>query len=752
MANIQKPGKTLWVALAVIIMGMILLRIPPVDGFWTMNIAPILLVLGYVILAPIGLLPRKAPPGSYYDSPEAAGGLRYLHYGAASVFVAAFIVYLITLWPGPGWWDSADYIICCYNLGIPSPPGSFLLELIGRTAATLVPVFSPHTTINLLMALFTAIAAAVVYYITVRIIRSFGNNEPSSNSAAMFAGIMAALTLALTHSVWCKATFANAYTLSLLTGGILIYLVILWWEKADVSGGGNYLLLAAFILGLDLSVHRSNLLLVPFFIVLILIRRPRAFLDWKLWLGSILVFLLGISMQFGLMFRAQLNPEINFGNPDNLTSLWDYVNLRQFDISIFGLDLLERKGPFWSYQVKEMYLRYIGWNFIGLGSDGARVGFSGMYGIPLLFGAIGLIVHFARRFKQALMFFVAFLFASFGAIFYLNVPAGFFREMDRHFVVSFMIIAVWVGIAVYVALYYLPRLLSRSRRYTKIAFAIMVIVAFLILPLNMFRANFHNNDMHDNYTADSFGRNLLESCEPNAILITAGDSDTFTAWYARMIEKIRPDITTINIHLLNTPWYLNTLMTYHPDIPWSLTKDSITALSPRIWDGDSIHVAASGNYEASFSFLPQPSFGEYLIVSDQVVIDIIRTNKWKRPICFSLGFGENVPLGLREYCRLDGLVWRLCPDSISREDVGRLEENIWKYDYRGYGDYKYLDRTTENMGRNYWFGFAGLANHYRKVNDEERMGALKDILRHHWPIEGLPEMLFGTPGNDSGPD
>ncbi|MEW5925791.1 MAG: hypothetical protein AB1746_17560, partial [Candidatus Zixiibacteriota bacterium] len=111
MANIQRPKSIFWIALAVIIVGMIFLRVPPVDGFWTLTAAPILLVLGYMVLAPLGLLPRKEPPGSYYNVSPPAVKARYLHYGAASVFIISFVVYAITLWPGPGWWDSADYVL-----------------------------------------------------------------------------------------------------------------------------------------------------------------------------------------------------------------------------------------------------------------------------------------------------------------------------------------------------------------------------------------------------------------------------------------------------------------------------------------------------------------------------------------------------------------------------------------------------------------------------------------------------------------
>ena len=51
-----------------------------------------------------------------------------------------------------------------------------------------------------------------------------------------------------------------------------------------------------------------------------------------------------------------------------------------------------------------------------------------------------------------------------------------------------------------------------------------------------------------------FSYNMLQILEPNAILITNGDNDTYPAWILTRILNIRPDVTIVNRSLLNTEW------------------------------------------------------------------------------------------------------------------------------------------------------------------------------------------------------
>lgn len=64
----RKNYQILGIALVVITLGYVALMQPPWDGFMALTVAPFLLVVGYCVLVPLGILYRKK--GETSEAPE----------------------------------------------------------------------------------------------------------------------------------------------------------------------------------------------------------------------------------------------------------------------------------------------------------------------------------------------------------------------------------------------------------------------------------------------------------------------------------------------------------------------------------------------------------------------------------------------------------------------------------------------------------------------------------------------------------
>ena len=86
----------------------------------------------------------------------------------------------------------------------------------------------------------------------------------------------------------------------------------------------------------------------------------------------------------------------------------------------------------------------------------------------------------------------------------------------------------------------------------------MVSAALLLLvPGIMAKENWDDHDRSGRYTTRDFAFNYLASCEPNAIIFTNGDNDTFPLWYAQEVEGVGRDIRVCNLSYLAADWYID---------------------------------------------------------------------------------------------------------------------------------------------------------------------------------------------------
>jgi len=274
-------------------------------------------------------------------------------------------------------------------------------------------------------------------------------------------------------------------------------------------------------------------------------------------------------------------------------------------IDIEKPSLLKNIYYLFDYQIGYMYWRYFMWNFTGRQDDiqgkmdlhGNWIsGFDSIdkylldisqdnlpsdvvnnkarntyYFLPLLLGLIGLFFLFNRDKKLFWTMLVFFLFTGIAIQVYTNVRPFEPRERDYSLVGSFYVFALWIGFGVF-AIY---EKLSRFSKTSLLA-PIVSIVCLVAVPGILISQNWDDHDRSKRETAHAMAIQYLESCDPNAIIFTIGDNDTFPLWYAQEIEGIRRDVRVVCTSLFNVDWYIDQMKRKAYEsapIPSSLTHE-----------------------------------------------------------------------------------------------------------------------------------------------------------------------------------
>ncbi len=539
---------------------------------------------------------------------------------------------------------------------------------------------------------------------------------------------------------------------------------------------------------------------------------------------SLLLIIVGYSTYFAIFIRSGQNPNIDEGNPETIVEATSYLNRdqygamsllpRKFDnlpskISIVGSPeypdfQFSRKQNYsyithnipkqisflWSYQINKMYTRYFLWQFAGKGpstdsfvSDfGASPKQDGVdwrqFGLPLalIMGFIGLYFHFRKNKYDAFSLLTLFIMTGIAIIFYLNQDNPQARERDYSYVASFMAFSIWISIGIFSTINYIgDTLLEKSIKLKASYFMITLFIVFI--PLRMLIANYDEHDRAGNYIAWDMAYNMLQTCEPDAILFTNGDNDTFPLWYLQEVEKIRTDVRVVNLSLLNTPWYVTQLRDKENSFI-SMSDNEINNLDFKKWSSNTISVNApidELNPNGIIEWELKPTYMDVALrIQDLMVLRIIKDNNWNRPVYFAVTVSPVSMLNLEDYLTMEGLAYRLVNNKLYPIDQDKMTKNLlsvvgnenWFTDYDASKssigelviskDYQlgyiyrnlanedvYVDRQVGRLIQNYRTGFTRLAiSHYLDNNLQKAEMVLLEM------ENTMPSNVINIPSKD----
>ena len=200
---------------------------------------------------------------------------------AAIIFLITFVIYFDTMSPTVSYWDCGEFIAVSHTLGVPHPPGSPFFLLLGRIFSMIPFNEDIAFRVNIISPIVSALAVMLLYLTIVKIVTHWrGKVENLTDVLIVFGGAsVGALTFAFTDSHWFNAVEAEVYAFSTFFTAIVVWLILLWNEKANQSGHERYILIIAYMIGLATGLHLLNLLAIPFVTLIIYFRKYK--LEWQ---------------------------------------------------------------------------------------------------------------------------------------------------------------------------------------------------------------------------------------------------------------------------------------------------------------------------------------------------------------------------------------------------------------------------------------------------------------------------------------
>ena len=417
--------------------------------------------------------------------------------------------------------------------------------------------------------------------------------------------------------------------------------------------------------------------------------------------------------------------------------------------------------------------------------------------LPLLLGIIGIIYQLTKKQRGAENFtltFLLFFLTGLAIVVYLNQTPYQPRERDYAYAGSFYAFCIWIGLGVMAIAEWLSNAVKNSKTLQTVV-ASAVVILCLGVPALMAEQNWDDHDRSLRYSCRDFGANYLKSCEKNGIIFSNGDNDTFPLWYNQEVEEEGTDLRVCNLSYLQTDWYICQMKRPYYEsealpISWE-PKDYITGKNEVVWVdnklGSPLDVQAAFKFvcsddprtkqregesyiptnklyisvdkdevmsaESTFAdrYVPEQlaeqldiKVGRRLTKSEMMVLEMISSNHWKRPIYFAVTVGNDYYQGLEKYFELTGLAYQVTPvasrDGQPRVNTEQMYDNMM-HKFR-YGNMNipgiYIDENLMRMCRTHRMMFMQLADALYREGERVKAVEVLDYAEEMLPLCNIP--------------
>ena len=455
---------------------------------------------------------------------------------------------------------------------------------------------------------------------------------------------------------------------------------------------------------------------------------------WRFCFWFALFALIGFSCHLYIPIRSALNPMIDENHPATIQAFSDYLERKQYGSETMVQRMFWRRGT-WSHQLGVEGNMGFGGFFItqffhfsdldmqndGQGKpyifikDGVAAGWGKLlvYMIPVGLMLFGFFTVFKKYRNAAILLILLELGTTIGLVVYMNFADGTKAEQrdyiawsqhgkqgpmpvvhrevrirDYFWVGGFLFQGMWIGLSASCLLYVL---FTNRRKFLRTTVAPVCAVLFAVSPALPFSQNVHDQSRSGDYVPFDYAYNLLMTCDKEGIIFTNGDNDTFPLWALQEAYGIRKDVRIVNLSLLNTDWYIKQLKDLDPKVPISYNYAQIEGLihelnpfvepTPYVMQNAGINIVIPGRKQLNA-----------LRIQDKMVINIVDSNKWRKPVYFAVTVSEDNFMGLDPYLQMQGLAYRIMPAVVPQDKKIDIDKTVYfldkVYRFRGLGDGK----------------------------------------------------------------
>lgn len=464
------------------------------------------------------------------------------------VFGLSLGSYVMTLLPGVGWGDTAEWQTVPHVLGIPHTTGYPLYIFAGKLF-TYLPFGNIAYRLNLMSAFFAAVAAFFVYLTVQKLTKDIAS------------AVASGLIFAFSNTLWSQAVIAEVYTFNAFFVSSVIFFMVMW----RLSRNLRWFLIATVLYAFSFGNHLTMITMVPAIFFYILVTDLKIFINWKAILVVVLAIILSASMYLYIPYRSAQDPVFHWIKDWRLSSVenWDgfkdyisgtvFFKKRMFSISMTELPKRE-----------EMYVKFLSEQFPWVSI------------VAGIFGAWEMIKIFPVSFLfLALIFLGNLAFSMSYQIFDIYV----------YFIPSYLIISIFMGFTFdeikKVSLRPVQAWLItfKNKKSAMIIFNISVVIISLVLlflPYYVYVNNYSKVDRSRDKSAEIYAREFLSGLDRSSVALFAGWNKAMAVRYMQYCEGLRSDVKLIYAFRGYWPGYIqryfNTLPVYTFDYDTNLTR------------------------------------------------------------------------------------------------------------------------------------------------------------------------------------